>query len=266
MPGAILAAVVGAQWLLLSAAAAWLARHHPARVRASARPSAWSARSLLSRRDVLGPPGYLYGFGAGQLVTLALLLWGTLRALPAEEDEDAHILPAFRDYWLLAAAALAFHAGLWVDKLGLPARRRRPASRYASMAAVAWLSVVPAVRLPLRHRRDGLPPPLPAFYSSLHTGASLAELEQLAPRCAGGGAHLARHRRGPGGRGAPVPAARPAGGGAALAPGSATILRWLMVGAALQVLAVATTLLLYYFDFRQEALISRWCSSSRAAS
>ena len=72
---------------------------------------------MLARPDVLGPLGHLYGYGAGQLVTLTLLLWGTMRALPEEEDESARILPAFVTYWLLAAAALAFHAGLWVDKV-----------------------------------------------------------------------------------------------------------------------------------------------------
>ena len=38
----------------------------------------------------------------------------------------------------------------------------------------------------------------------------------------------------------------------ALAPGLTLI--WLLVGAGLQVIAMATTLLLYYFDFRREAL------------
>ena len=53
------------------------------------------------------------------LVTLAMLLHGTMRALPEEEDDSASVGAAFREYWMLAAAALCFHAGLWVDKIVL---------------------------------------------------------------------------------------------------------------------------------------------------
>jgi uncharacterized membrane protein len=38
--------------------------------------------------------------------------------------------------------------------------------------------------------------------------------------------------------------------------GSAATLSWLLVGAGLQVIAMSTTLLLYYFDFRREAFVA----------
>jgi uncharacterized membrane protein len=259
LAGAVLSAVVGGQWLLLSAAGGLSSPGIILRAFAFGAPSSVIGVLLLSRPDVMGPPGYLYGFAAGQLVTLGLLLWGTLQALPLEEDENAKIWDAFKDYWLLAAAAIAFHAGLWVDKLMVYLLAGGDlASRYSSMAAVAWLSVVPACAYlfvtveTVFHRR------FRAFYSSLHTGSSLSELEQLADEVR---TEVAQTLRGT----AAVQA------GAALlcillapsvasmlhyAPGSVPILRWLIVGAALQVLAVASTLLLYYFDFRQEAFIS----------
>jgi uncharacterized membrane protein len=41
-----------------------------------------------------------------------------------------------------------------------------------------------------------------------------------------------------------------------LSLGDGTTLRWLLLGAGLQVIAVSTTLLLYYFDFRREAFLA----------
>ena len=47
-----------------------------------------------------GGAGYLFGFAAGQLVTLALLVRGVARALPAATDETARLYPAFVEYRL----------------------------------------------------------------------------------------------------------------------------------------------------------------------
>ncbi len=255
--GAVLAAVVGGQWLLLSAAGGLSSPSIILRAFAFGAPSSLLGVLVLARPELLGATGYLYGFAAGQLVTLGLLLWGTLQALPAEEDEHAGILSAFREYWLLAAAALAFHAGLWVDKLVVYVRADGAlASLYSAMAAIAWLSVVPACAYlfvtveTVFHRR------FRAFYAALHTGSRLSELEVLAVEVR---QEVTQTLRGT----AAVQAgatllclllAPSVARHLSISPGHVPILRWLLVGAALQVLAVAATLLLYYFDFRREAL------------
>jgi uncharacterized membrane protein len=257
VPGTVLAAVVGAQWLLLSAAGGLSSPGIILRAFAAGAPISVIAAVVLHRPELLGSLGYLYGFGVGQLVTLALLLRGTLQALPDEEDETATILPSFREYWLLAAAALAFHAGLWIDKLVVYLTEGGSAAgHYSASAALAWLSVVPAcaflfVRIEtVFHRR------FQAYYSALQDGAPLAALERLAATLR-------------------VEVARTLSGTAAVqlgvtlvcipvAPwvarhllgGDAEALRWLMAGAGLQVVAMAATLLLYYFDFRREALLA----------
>jgi uncharacterized membrane protein len=257
--GAALSAIVGGQWLLLSAAGGLSSPGIILRAFAFGAPSSVIGVLVLARPDVMGSSGYLYGFAAGQLVTLALLLWGTLQALPLEEDENAKIWEAFQDYWLLAAAAIAFHSGLWVDKLVVYLLAGGDlASRYSSMAAIAWLSVVPACAYlfvtveTVFHRR------FRAFYSALHTGSSLSELEQLAVDVR---AEVSLTLRGTAAvqAGATLLCLLLAPSVAAalhLSDGSVPILRWLLVGAALQVLAVAATLLLYYFDFRREAFIA----------
>ena len=255
IPGTALTAVVGAQWLLLSAAGGLSSPGIILRAFAVGAPVSVVSTLALTRPGVLGAAGYLYGFGLGQLVTLTLLLWGTLRALPDQEDEQARILPAFRDYWLLAAAAFAFHAGLWIDKIMVYVLAGGPAaSVYAAMAAVAWLSVVPACAYvfvcveTVFHRR------FRAYYQALHTGASLRDLESLAHELHG---EVGRTLRGAAAvqagvtlfclLAAPVVAEQLGLGGGVM------LLRWLLLGAAPQILALAVTLLLYYFDFRREA-------------
>lgn len=256
-PGVALSAVVAAQWLLLSAAGGLSSPGIILRAFGFGAPISVLAALTLSRPEVLGSAGYLHGFGLGQLVTLALLMWGTLRALPFEEDEGATIVPAFGEYWLLAVAAFAFHAGLWVDKVVVYLLAGPGvAPMYASTAAVAWLSVVPAcaylfvVIETVFHRR------FKDYYAALHVGASLPELERMA--------HDLRAQVGHTLRGTAavqagvtllgVAAAPEVVALLALAPDSTTTLRWLLVGAGMQVMAVSTTLLLYYFDFRTEAL------------
>lgn len=257
VPGTVLAAVVGAQWLLLSAAGGLSSPGIILRAFALGAPVSVGAAIVLARPDALGAVGYLYGYGAGQLVTLAALLWGTMRALPAEEDEDASILPAFAAYWMLAAAAFAFHAGLWIDKLVVYLLAGTDvASTYAATAAVAWLSVVPAcaflfvtVETVFHHR-------FRAYYTALETGASLPTLERLAADVR---LEVDRTLRGTAAVQAGVTLlallAAPRIAAELDLAGSAA-LRWLLLGASLQVIAMATTLLLYYFDFRREAFVA----------
>lgn len=255
-PGTVLAAIVAAQWLLLSAAGGLSSPGIIVRAFAFGAPISVVAAYGLARLEPFGASGYLYGYGAGQLVTLALLLHGTMRALPEEEDEDTTILPAFREYWMLAAAAFAFHAGLWVDKIVLYLGGAAVAPLYAACAAIAWLSVVPAAAFlfvtieTVFHRR------FRAYYAALHAGASLAELERL---CADLRLEVERTLRGTSAVQAGVTllavmAAPSIVGALSLPPDYGVTLAWLFVGAGLQVVAVSTTLLLYYFDFRREAL------------
>ena len=68
-------------WLLLSAAGGLSSPGIILRAFAVGAPVSVLAASVLCRPEVLGSIGYLYGFGAGQLVTLAMLLYGTQRAL-----------------------------------------------------------------------------------------------------------------------------------------------------------------------------------------
>jgi uncharacterized membrane protein len=256
VPGIILTAIVGAQWLLLSAAGGLSSPDIILRSFAVGAPISILAALALSRPGGLGGAGYLYGFGAGQLATLALLLWGTLRALPEEEDEGARILPAFRDYWLLAAAAFAFHGGLWIDKLVVYLLAGGAVSGYAAMAAVAWLSVVPACACLFVAIETAFHRQFRAFYRALHAGASLPALESLADELR---RECGRTLRSVATVQASVAilgllAAPSVVSALALSGSDAAMLRWLVVGASLQVPALAATLLLHYFDFRREAL------------
>lgn len=254
IPGTLLAEIVGLQWLLLSAAGGLSSPAIILRAFAAGVPVSVLGVIVLGRPDVLGPLGYLYGYGAGQVVTLSLLLWGTLRALPAEEDASATMKGAFRTYWLLAAAAFAFHAGLWVDKLLVYAiGDSRLASDYAAAAALAWLSVIPACAYLFVTIETVFHDRFKAYYAALHTGASLHELEGLAGDLR---VEVGRTLRGTAAVQfsvtlvcialAPMLAGR-------LVTGDGTLLITLLVGAALQVIAVSAMLLLYYFDMRREA-------------
>lgn len=258
-PGTVLAAVVGAQWLLLSAAGGLSSPGIILRAFAAGAPISLFGWLAVARPLDLGAAGYLYGFGAGQVVTLGLLLWGTLRALPAEIDEEARIRGAFVSYWMLAAAAFAFNAGLWVDKLlVLVLGDAELASQYAALAAVAWLSVIPACAFMFVSVETTFHRSFDAFYSALGEGASLRQLEDLSARLQREVAHTLRGTAsvqlgvtllclmvGPrlvdslGLTGAPP-----------------STIGWLFAGAGFQVIAVCAILLLYYFDFRREAFLA----------
>lgn len=258
LPGTILAAIVAAQWLLLSAAGGLSSPGIIVRAFAAGAPLSIAAAYTLPYVPLFGATGYLYGYGLGQLVTLAVLLHGTMRALPDEEDEHASIGSAFREYWMLAAAAFCFHAGLWVDKAVLYFNGIDGAPIYAACAAVAWLSVVPAAAFlfvtieTTFHRR------FRAYYAALHSGASLAELERLVSDLR---EEVDETLRGTSAVQAGVTliaimSAPTIVGALSLHSDYSITLAWLLLGAGLQVVAVSTTLLLYYFDFRREALLT----------
>jgi uncharacterized membrane protein len=259
IPGAVLATIVGGQWLLLSAAGGLSSPGIILRSFAAGAPASILIALVLSRPWVLGPVGYLYGFGLGQIVTLALLLDGTLRALPEEEDETARIGGAFRKYWLLAVTSFAFHAGLWVDKLAIRiVEGGAAAGAYAGSAALAWLSVVPACAFLFVRVETVFSERFQSFYTALHDGASLGELEDLSTELRD---EVGRTLRGTAAVQAAVtlvcvlslPVIVPALG---LDAGGGRTLAWLLIGAAPQILALSATLLLYYFDFRAEAFVA----------
>lgn len=259
IPGALLATVVGGQWLLLSAAGGLSSPSIILRAFAVGAPTSVVGALALSRVEMLGQSGHLIGFGVGQALTLSLLLVGTLRALPPEEDSSATIGSAFRDYWLLAAAAFAFHGGLWIDKfLVWLLYDSLDASGYATAAAIAWLSVVPACGFLFVQVETTFHRRFRSFYDSLHGGASL---EQLDHQAAVLGGEVARTLRGtavvqacvtlPCLLAAPL-VSRTLG----LVGTGEAALPWLMIGAAPQVMALSATLLLYYFDYRGSAAVA----------
>src|SRR5262247_2284833 len=102
------------------------------------------AALAIERAAPAGGAGYLFGFAAGQLVTLALLVRGVARALPAGADESARLYPAFVEYKLLALSAFAYYVSIWADKIVVYiVKGGDVAAFYAAIAAVAWFSVIP---------------------------------------------------------------------------------------------------------------------------
>lgn len=257
--GAVIAAIVGAQWLLLSAAGGLSAPGIVLRAFALGAPVSLAFWLAIAVPLELGPVGYLLGFGAGQFATLALLLHGTLRALPPDEDTTASLGHAAREYIVLAAAALAFNAGLWIDKLiVLWAGGGELASQYAALAAVAWLSIIPAcaflfivVETEFHRRFD-------AFYSALRAGAPLATLETLERALRSQVETTVRQTMSIqlGVTLVCLLAAPAVAESLGLGGAPRHTITWLVAGAGLQMIALSTILLLYYFDLRREALIA----------
>jgi len=252
---AILTVIVGGQWLLLSAAGGLSAPRVILVGFAAGAPASIIGSLALARTD-LGAAGHLYGFAAGQAITLVLLLLGTLRALPREEDESARIAPAFRTYWLLAAAATALHAGIWIDKVVMWALHgAAAASTYAALAALAWLTVVPAcgylfVQVETRFYRR-----FRSYYGAIENGAALDELETAAMQLERDAVRILAATFALQ-AGVTLLALLVAGraldalgfvamGGTAVA---------LMIGAMLQIVSLCATLLLHYFDLRREGM------------
>lgn len=256
--GVVLAVVVGGQWLLLSAAGGLGSPATILRAFAAGAPISIIAATALSRAS-LGSAGYLYGFAIGQVVTLGLLLWGTQRCLPAEEDEAGRLLPAFRAYAVLAAAAMLLQAGIWIDKLVVfLAHGGSVASVYAALAAIAWLSVVPTCAYLFLQVETRFYRRFRAYYAAVERGASLSELEAAAAAIR---TESARVLAGTAAVQVIVTAlalllAPRIVEGLGLRAAGDEALRVLLLGATLQVVALCATLMLYYFDFRTEALVA----------
>ena len=97
---------------------------------------AWALDTTFSFRAAAG---YLDGFAAGQLATLAALVQGVSRAVPGQADEAARLAPAFREIRLLGAVG----DRLTTSRSGRQDRRLSGAGGYVAtfyvvIAAVAW--------------------------------------------------------------------------------------------------------------------------------
>jgi uncharacterized membrane protein len=252
--GAALTVIVGAQWLLLSAAGGLSSPMLILRAFAVGAPVSVLAAAALSRGFTAG---YLYGFAFGQAVTLGYLLIGVLRGLPAEDDADASLAPSLSQYRLLGLSALVLQGGIWIDKLVVYfLDGRAAASAYAACAALAWLCVVPASAYLFVQVETSFYRAFRGFYDGIERGARLPELDRatdeidrivartlwttVALQVAVTALAIAA-----------APAATRALGLSAVDPWT---VRLLLAGAALHLVCVAAVLLLCYFDFQREAL------------
>jgi uncharacterized membrane protein len=255
----MLAALVGGQWLLLGVAGGLCS---PALVL-----GAFGAGTLVSiagsltldRATDLGARGVLYAVAAGQAVTMMGMLIGVLRALPETSDPGpcTRLWPAFREYRLLAASAFSFHLSVWADKLIIwLLAGRAQAAIYASTAALAWFSVIPAFTWIYVEVETSFYRKFRKFYGAVEGGAGLPELEA--------DARALRHEAARILRGATavqilVTALVLAASGrlvAVIGLSSDAVMpfRLVTLGAAPQVILLFGILLLYYFDLRHDAL------------
>jgi uncharacterized membrane protein len=206
----------------------------------------------------LGARGYLAGFTAGQMVALAGMLVTVLRSLPAEAPPlpRGALRRAFRDYRLLAISALSVYAAVWIDKLvTLALRGTEAAATLASVAALAWFSVIPVsawiyVQVETRFYRA-----FRGFFQAIERGAPLDDLETRAELIRVEAARLVR------GTFAvqammlvfTILAAPHVVTALGYSPDAALSLRVGAVASSLQVMTLLGLLLLHYLDLRREA-------------
>jgi uncharacterized membrane protein len=221
-------------------------------------PLSMIAPMMIDRLFHLGSLGYLYGFGAGQLLTLVILLHGVARAIPADSDESARLLPAFSEYKLLAISALAYYMSIWTDKLVVYLIvGQTAAALYAAVSALAWFSVIPAFGWIYVQIETVFYRRFRAFYDDLEGGAPLNRLQAGAAAVA---TESIRILRGAGVVQAAVTALALAAAPflmriAGLSSVAVMPFRLAVIGAALQVITLLEILLLYYFDLRRDALL-----------
>ena len=259
VPGALLTAVVAAQWLLLSVGGGMST---PAGVLgAFAAGAAFSvfAALALERAAGLGARGYLIGFTLGQGVALVGMLLQILRSLPGGESAvpAGALRGALREYRLLAISAVAVQAAVWIDKVVVwLTRGGEQASMLASATALAWFTVVPAFAWIYVQVETAFYTVFRRYYRGIESGAALAELEASAAEVRSEAGRLVR-----GAALVQLVVTSLALIGAprlihALELPDSTILafRLSLVGASFQVLTLLGLLLLYYLDLRREAV------------
>lgn len=256
--GVALNVIVGAQWLLLSVGGGLCSPTVVLGAYGWGAPISILGALVLDRGAGFGGVGYLAGFALGQLCALALLVRGTFRSLPPTEDDTARLGPAFRTYWLLATSALIYHAAIWADKLAVWAVAGGAAAQgYTTAAAFAWFSAVPAFAWIYVQIETVFYQRYRLFYDGLEGGATLDELRRWsagisteAKRIVRGAALVQGAVTAIGIAATPV-ICRKAGLALELVP----TLRLLLIGSALQVVALLGLLVLSYFDRRREAMV-----------
>jgi uncharacterized membrane protein len=205
-----------------------------------------------------GAAGYLYGFAAGQLATLAVLIYGVARAIPGQADEAARLAPAFREYRLLAFSALAYYVSIWADKIVVYLVQGGDAATfYAAIAAVSWFSVIPAFAWIYVQIETTFYRRFRAFYADIEIGAPLRKLQEGAEGIA---VEARRILRGAGivqasASGIAIVAAPLLVHAVGLSPNATPLFRLNALGAAAQMITLLEVLLLYYFDLRRDALV-----------
>jgi len=257
--GAVLSAVVGAQWTALSVGNGLCSPGLVLGAVGAGSALSFLLAALLVAVTGLGVPGYLAGMIMGQTLTLVILLVGIFRALPDEADERARLLPAFRDYAALAGAGFAFNAALWVDKLvAWCLAGGEAAALHAAAATVAWFSTIPCLAWVFVevettfHRRFRM------FFLALEDGATLGELRRGVRALVD---EAGRLLRGAVSVQAGVTiflqlAADPAARWLLLSPDAILPYRFLLVAAGAQAIALLGLIVLYYFDLRREACLA----------
>jgi len=256
--GAPLCAIIGAQWLMLSVGGGMTSPVVVLRAFGVGAPLSLLAAWVFDHSFGFGPAGYLYGFAAGQLATLGMLVQGVARAVPGRADEAARLLPAFREYRLLAFSALAYYLSIWADKVVVYLVMGGDAAAfYAAIAAIAWFSVIPAFAWIYVQIETSFYQRFRAFYSDIEVGASLKQLKERADRIS---VEARRILRGAGivqasASGIAIAAAPILVRAVGLSPDATPLFRMAAIGAAAQMLTLLEVLLLYYFDLRRDALL-----------
>jgi len=260
--GAPLTAIIGAQWLMLSVGGGLMSPVVLLRAFGIGAPLSLFAALVVERAAPAGGAGYLAGFAAGQVVTLALLVRGVARVLPAATDETSPLWPAFVEYRLLALSALAYYVSIWADKIVVYVVMGGDAAAfYAAIAAVAWFSVIPAFAWIYVQVETAFYQRFRSFYVELEAGAPLRELKQHAELISTEAKRILR------GAAAVQMAATALAIAAAprivavvgLSPDATPLFRVAALGAGLQVFSLLEVLLLTYFDLRRDALVICGC-------
>lgn len=256
--GAPLCAIIGAQWLMLSVGGGMTSPVVVLQAFGVGAPLSLLGAWVLDKSFGFGGAGYLYGFALGQLATLAMLVQGVARAVPGKADESARLLPAFREYRLLALSALAYYISIWADKIVVYLVMGGDAAAfYAAIAAVAWFSVIPAFAWIYVQIETSFYQRFRAFYADIEVGAPLRQLKERADRIS---VEAKRILRGAGivqasATGIAIAAAPLLVKVVGLSPNATPLFRMAAIGAAAQMLTLLEVLLLYYFDLRRDALI-----------
>jgi uncharacterized membrane protein len=256
--GAPLTAIIGTQWLMLSVGGGMTSPIVVLRAFVIGAPLSLLGALALSNVPQLEDVGYLYGFTAGQLTTLVVLIHGVARAIPGRADETARLWPAFTEYRLLALSALAYYVSIWADKLIVYLVMGGDAAAfYAAIAAVAWFSVIPAFAWIYVQIETAFYRRFRTFYADLETGAPLRQLREGAEAISEEARRILRGAAlvQAAASGVAIIAAPAIVRAVGLSPDATPLFRLAAVGAALQVITLLEVLLLYYFDLRRDALL-----------